>query len=165
MSPEESSSSQPNKAKIQNDDVSFSYSPHGMIHPLLMRAQQKTNTTNKQVVILQSKLEELEANIRTLKNDKKVMAEDKVALTRDKNNLALALKAIEDKKIGLRRPLSHEREAYNGVCTHLTYIMSRNRLLIPHTAPKRFSRTDRWLSKLPDRSPESWRQEVAGHGR
>ena len=93
-------------------------------------------------MILQSKLEELEANIRTLKNDKKVMAEDKAALTRDKDNLALALKALEDKKIGLRRPLSHEREAYNSVCTNLTYIMSKDGSLIPYTASKRFSWTD-----------------------
>lgn len=52
------------------------------------------------------------------------MAEDKVALTRDKDNLALALETTEDQKKGLQQALSHEREAYNNVRTNLKYTMS-----------------------------------------
>lgn len=73
---------------------------------------------------LQSKLRELEATIRTLKRDQEVMAHDKVALTHDRDNLALALKTIEDQKIGLRQGLSQEREAYSSVRTNQKYTVS-----------------------------------------
>ena len=108
-----------------------------------MRALQKTTESNEQVVVPQSKLEELETTIRTLKRDQGVMAEDKVALTRDRDNLALALKTMEDQNIGLRQGLSQEREAYSNVFTSREYTMSLNHLLIPYAASKRFSRTDR----------------------
>ena len=76
------------------------------------------NGKKEQVLTSQSKHMELEATIRTLIHDKKVMAEDKVALTRERDNLTLALKKLEDR---LQQPLAHEREAYNKVRTDLKY--------------------------------------------
>ncbi|KAK0507305.1 hypothetical protein JMJ35_010343 [Cladonia borealis] len=94
-SPGESSSSPPEKAKSKNDD--------------------KTAESKEQVIILQNKVEGLEATIRTLKRDQQVMAEDKRALTRERDNLALALKPIENQKSGLRPGLSQERKAYSSL--------------------------------------------------
>ena len=54
------------------------------------------------------------------------MAEDKVALTKDKDNLALALKTLEDQKTGLQQPLLHECEAYNRVRTDSDHTTSQN---------------------------------------
>ena len=81
------------------------------------------NGSKEQVLTSQSKHKELEAIIRTLIHDKKVMAEDKVALTREKDNLTLALKRLEDR---LQQPLAHEREAYSRVRTDLKYTMRLN---------------------------------------
>ena len=46
-------------------------------------------------MVLESKLRDLEAVIRTLKRDQEVMAEDKRALIRERDNLALGLKTTE----------------------------------------------------------------------
>ncbi len=108
-----------------------------------MRARQKTTESKEQAILLHSKLNELEATIRTLKRDQQVMAEDKRALTRERDNLALALKTIEDQKIGLQQGLSQEREAYSSVRTNHNYTMSLSHLLIAYAASKRFSRTNR----------------------
>ena len=56
--------------------------------------------------------------MRTLRRDEKVMAEDKVALTRDRDNLALALKTSEDQRLALQQVLSDEQQAYNSVRTN-----------------------------------------------
>ena len=71
------------------------------------------------------------------------MAEDKVALTREKDDLTLALKTLEDQKPGLQQPVLHEREGYSSVRTNLDHTMLLNRPLILHTASKRSSRRNR----------------------
>ena len=94
------------------------------------------------MTILESKLRELEAVIRTLKRDQEVMAEDKRALTRERDNLALSLNATENQLIVLRQGLSQEREAYSGVRTNQKYTMCLSHLLTSYAPSGCFSRTN-----------------------